>query len=550
MSEFLKMSFDPNTIEHLGVRLYSTLPPVLAELIANSYDADANNVRVVLNDENDKREIVVEDDGMGMSFEEINDKFLRIGRNRRQEEEKQTTLKGRKIIGKKGLGKLSFFGIAHEIEITTRKDGKENTFKMVWEDIKKAEREYQPTVVKQDVPCQPEKTGTTIVLRRIQRKSKFSPEDIANGLARLFIVDPKFRIEIRHNSDEPIVLENERRYAGLEKEVEWKIPDDIPDDFEYKGDYDKEEQVTGQLIAMKKPIPPNTNVRGIILFSRKKMVNAPGYFSNSVSSHFFSYLTGWLEVDFIDDLEDDVITTARQSLNWEHEEMKKLQQYLRRLIRWLERNWREKRKQAREKEIKRRTDVDIQSWYEKVPDAIRKPLRFVVDAINQNSETPEEAAKVIQKIHSDMVPEYPNYHWRHLHEEVKRASKADYKKTDPDYYRAAAEALKMYTTEVKRKSGSNKRSDYDVMEEAFGTSGLLSVSQKFKKPDGSDFPKTTKGNIENGQQRLSIGTVTGFRNPLAHEQIQELKKSGLFTEKDCLDLLSLLSHLFRRLDDA
>ena len=30
----------------------------------------------------------------------------------------------------------------------------------------------------------------------------------------------------------------------------------------------------------------------------------------------------------------------------------------------------------------------------------------------------------------------------------------------------------------------------------------------------------------------------------------ELKETGLFTENDCLDILSLLSHLFRRLDDA
>lgn len=40
------------------------------------------------------------------------------------------------------------------------------------------------------------------------------------------------------------------------------------------------------------------------------------------------------------------------------------------------------------------------------------------------------------------------------------------------------------------------------------------------------------------------------RNPLAHEEIKELRDSGLFTENDCLDMLSLLSHLFRRLDDA
>ena len=276
MSDSLKMTFDPGTIKHLGLGLYSTLPPVLAELIANSYDADAEYVILTLNDSGDEKEIIIEDDGMGMSFEEINDKFLRIGRDRRQEEEKQITPKGRKVIGKKGLGKLSFFGIAHEIEITTRKDGKENTFRMSWGEIEKESNKgpgkvYEPEVVKRNENCSLGERGTKISLREIQRESKFSPEDIANRLTRMFILDPNFQIEIRYNDDKPILVDDKRRYAGLEKEVEWAIPGGSG----YESDYDKADQITGQLIATKKPIQPNTKLRGITLFSRKKMVNEP-----------------------------------------------------------------------------------------------------------------------------------------------------------------------------------------------------------------------------------------------------------------------------------
>src|SRR5690606_32868899 len=111
MADALKMTFDPMTIEHLGVRMYSTLPPVISELIANAYDANAELVTVILNDDNEIKEIVVEDDGDGMLFDEINEKFLKIGRNRRDDEGDEPTEKGRRVIGKKGLGKLSFFGI-------------------------------------------------------------------------------------------------------------------------------------------------------------------------------------------------------------------------------------------------------------------------------------------------------------------------------------------------------------------------------------------------------------------------------------------------------
>jgi len=542
----LKMTFDPNTIEHLGVRMYSTLPPVLTELIANSHDADAEHVSLKLSDTGTEKEIVIEDDGIGMSFGEINDKFLRIGRNRRVEDKIETTAKGRKIIGKKGLGKLSFFGIAYEIKIATKKDGKENVFVMNWEDIKAAEREYKPRVVKEDEVCPVDDHGTKITLRKIQRETGFSPENLANSISKMFIIDSGFEVTIQHNSEEPITVTNERRYAGLEKEVEWKIPADS----QYKDDYDKMDQIVGHLMATEKPISPNTNMRGIILFSRKKLVNLPEYFSDSTSSHFFSYLTGWLEVDFIDDLEVDVIATNRRSLNWGNPEMQKLRKHLQGLIRWLEQDWRKKRAEVRKKELSEATGVDISDWFSKLPEDVGKKVESIIQTIVKDSELPKETHQEAVKNFHEIFPEYPRYHWRHLHSEIKTASESDYQKGD--YYRAFQEAAKRYINAVKTKSESTNRSEASMMGEVFGnvTSSTLQVAQNFKKPDGNDFQATTINSIEEGQKFLSMGVVSGCRNPVNHEEVADLRDSGLFTEKDCLDALSLLSHLFARLDSA
>ena len=46
--EELVLKFEPKTIEHLGVKMYSTLPPALAELISNAYDADARDRKSVV----------------------------------------------------------------------------------------------------------------------------------------------------------------------------------------------------------------------------------------------------------------------------------------------------------------------------------------------------------------------------------------------------------------------------------------------------------------------------------------------------------------------
>ncbi len=539
----LKMTFDPNTIEHLGVRMYSTLPPVLAELIANSYDADAENIKLNLKDQTTEKEILIEDDGIGMNFDDINDKFLRIGRNRRDDDGDHLTTKGRKAIGKKGLGKLSFFGIAHEIEIATKKDGKLNVFIMRWEDIKGSDKEYSPIIVKKDESCSKSEHGTTIILRKLQRDSDFLPEDIATSLSKIFIIDASFKITLQHNSDTPITITNERKYADLDKEIEWDVPTDIG----MQSDYPRKALVIGHLIATEKPISPKTNMRGIVLFSRNKLVNQAEYFSDSLSSHFFSYLTGWLEVDFIDELSEDVIETNRQSLIWDHPEMAELRSYLQSMIRWLEKDWRDKRAAKREDKLSETTGVNIPEWFSKLPPQIRDQVKPLIQSLERDSELPVEAmGGAVKKIHG-LIPEYAFYHWRYMHPEVQKTSKQYYE--DGNYYTAFLETAKVYINAVKNKSGSTIADAAPMMENVFQlASPVLSVTENFKRNDGSEFDADTIKNIKNAHREFSHGIVVGGRNVIAHEVVADLKDSGLFTEKDCLDALSLLSHLFYRLD--
>lgn len=72
----LVMEFDPNTIEHLGINQYSKLPSVIAELIANSYDAEASEVLIYLNDSEKDKDIIIDDNGHGMTFDQINERFF------------------------------------------------------------------------------------------------------------------------------------------------------------------------------------------------------------------------------------------------------------------------------------------------------------------------------------------------------------------------------------------------------------------------------------------------------------------------------------------
>ena len=564
MSKKLEMTFDPNTIEHLGIRMYTTLPPVLAELIANAYDADAENVSLILKDQNDEKEIIIEDDGIGMSFDDINNKFLKIGKNNRQIDGDETLIKQRKRIGKKGLGKLSFFGIAHEIEVTTRKEGKETVFRMSWDNLKETTgQNYTPEIVKPETPCSDQKKGTKIVLRKIQRKTSFNSNDLSVSLSRMFILHDNFKITIKHNEENSLEVTNQMRYKSLEKEFEWNFP--LSNYSQH--DYNECSKIKGYLIATKKPISPITNMRGITLFSRTKLVNNPEYFSDSTSSHFFSYLTGYLEVDFLDDLDEDVIATNRQSLNWNHEKTKELRDYLKGLIQFLQKDWRTQRKNKRNISLKNETGIDIASWFEKLPNEynIKSSVEFIVQSLIEKSELSENVQQETVKKMQGLVPEYPKYHWRHLDLEIKQASKEQYE--NKDYYSAFKEAVNRYVDKVMEKSGIEGTSDTDLMNRAFSISNTesnkknqntepqekiskLDVTANFENMGGFMFKEKTKTNIQLGQRSLSVGIIEAVRNPLVHEQIIKLRDSGLFTEKDCLDALSLLSHLFRRLDSA
>src|SRR5690606_31840537 len=112
------------------------------------------------------------------------------------------------------------------------------------------------------------------------------------------------------------------------------------------------------------------------------------------------------------------------------------------------------------------------------------------------------------------------------------------------------EAVKGYINAVKTKSGLRTMTDRPLLEKAFAlTAPLLSVTKKFKKPDGTDFEQQTITNITEGHRELVLGAWQACRAPIAHEEVRDLRESGLFTEKDCLDALGLVSHLFYRLDN-
>lgn len=114
MDYTLKIS--PRMLELLSKDLYTNLYFVLAELIANAYDADAENVYVSINES----EIRVEDDGNGMAPDTLNDVYLFVGsESRNSKRNARSTVKKRLKMGRKGIGKLAALSISNGFQLIT-----------------------------------------------------------------------------------------------------------------------------------------------------------------------------------------------------------------------------------------------------------------------------------------------------------------------------------------------------------------------------------------------------------------------------------------------
>jgi uncharacterized protein (TIGR02391 family) len=377
-----------------------------------------------------------------------------------------------------------------------------------------------------------EPNGTDVSLTGLKRKSPFDAERLADSLSRLFIVDDTFHLEIEATNGDRIAIDKKRTYRTLEVEFNWNVSETqfVPDGSPYSG------KLTGSLMTATRPITPASGLRGITLFSRKKLVNAPEFFSSSTSSHFYQYLTGWISVDFIDDLEDDVISTNRQSLDWEHPEMAKLRPFLEGIVSQVNIDWRKMRKEKKEKDLKEMTGIDTEEWMKTMPADVRASTSQIIESLG-GEDALEKYTPVIKALH-DLVPEYPLLHWRHLHERVRDRVKTYYE--NKQFGHAASEGVKIFCEIIRDLTGL----DID---------GIKLVSKAFSdKPPHlqlNGLATESERNIQEGQGHLSRGVIAGFRNPISHGPMDSLVPA-LFSELDCLNILSLVSYLVTRLDNA
>jgi len=201
MKEY-KLNIDPRILELLGPSLYTNIYYVLAELIANAYDADARNVYIIANTD----DITVEDDGLGMSYAKGDiAKYLNVGGiTRASKAEARTPSLNRFRMGRKGVGKLAALSVSENVHIKTIRDGERSGF--ILSRHPGAGNLLDPIPDKDIDFSHVSGNGSAIVMLLPQYRLHPNLSVVARNLVKIFPqVDSSFRIHICRGKDSKIV---------------------------------------------------------------------------------------------------------------------------------------------------------------------------------------------------------------------------------------------------------------------------------------------------------------------------------------------------------
>lgn len=410
-SQVLRMKVQLAVIDHLGMKMYTTLPPVISELIANCWDADAEHVWVTISKDSHSPKISVKDDGTGMSFEELNDAFLLVGRNRRVAEGTEITRKHRrKVMGRKGIGKLAAFGIARIIEVESTKDNITTKFRMDLDDIKEVvdDEFYEPEILINQRRLG-RKEGTILTLKKLNRKRAINIDVIRRKIARRFSVignEWKFAVSV---NGKPITPKD----RDLKKKVQyyWEVVpkargDRKPNDKAcvrfidgiIKRDSEVDWSLYGWIGTMENPID-DTGDMGIVLMARGKLIHEPSFFEVTGGKEYaYAYMLGEIHADFFDE-EDDLIATHRGSVVWESEPGSLLKKWLQDNLRKIAAEWSDKRAEKKEKAI--REEPVTAKWLEKLSPPERKTANKIIKTIARSEKLDAERQKELMQYARD-----------------------------------------------------------------------------------------------------------------------------------------------------
>lgn len=427
-TDIYTMTLGMNVLNHLGINLYSNVPAVLAEVVANAWDADAKTVVITVDPDADR--ITIQDDGVGMSFDDLNSRYLRVGYKRRLQTNGAVTPKfQRHVMGRKGIGKLSLFSIARQITVQSIKDGEKHALLMDLDEVQKiidetekiidetAQTPYHPQAL--DSSAVDFERGTRIVLTRLT-KTIGSDQILAlrKRLAcRFCIIGEEYAFSVVVN-DTPITP-SDRGY--LEKlQYVWFYGNV---NASYKSSCSKTEQVntrpgkcgdfdvSGWIGTVRNAGDlkgdESDNLNRIVVMVRGKMAEEDLLPRFPEGGIYTKYLVGELHADFLDlDDQTDIAASSRQAMIEGDPRFRALIEFVHIELKHIQSAWTKFRNDKGEEEAAKVPKV--KEWLEGLGPDDHKYARSLLGKINQVL-APNDAYKKTMYAHAILAFENMRY---------------------------------------------------------------------------------------------------------------------------------------------
>ena len=412
-------------LEELGIKLYSNVPAVLSEAVANAWDADATYVNIEINTETN--EIIITDNGVGMlvndTTNEVNHKYLNVGYHKREDIQNHdkdhdgnvvTSQFKRPIMGRKGIGKLSLFAIADEFHVHTVKNGYKAGFIMSSDDIKEQIDADNTIYEPQEIPAS-EITidkGTKIILKRPKKNLHQINKWLKRRLARRFgIQSEEYNFQISLNG-EPVKATH-REYFDKAQYL-WEYGESTPSfrslctnlsqDAElHDGIIDKDRNFTirgwiaaSQSAGQLKSQSEQDNINKIALFVREKVAQEDILEEYGEDGLYASYVFGEIYADFLDmDTPGwvDIATSSRQRIIEDDERYITLKKFIHEKLKIIQNKWTERRTNEG---LRRALDIPaVKKWYNNLTKDHQNKIRSLFGKINTLIALTDDQRKVL-----------------------------------------------------------------------------------------------------------------------------------------------------------
>ena len=391
-------------LEHLGSQMYKRRDTALAELVANAWDAGATEVDVALPTGTYSpisSEICIIDNGVGMTDDQVQNEYLIVGRNRRVEA--GPAIPQRKIMGRKGIGKLAGFGIARTIEVETTAQNKTTHFSMSLDELKDTTNEVTNIPILGNITEELDKeSGTTIRLKHLKHLSAPDTDALKESLGRRFSRVVHGEMSIKVNGEE--VSEPSIDFEFREPSEGWNTAQVGQHKVRYYYGFSR--------VVLKSNL-----LRGFTLYANGKTAQAPPFYfdveSTASGQHGTRYLYGAAEIDFLDegtDDESDLISTDRQEIDWEADRVEKLKSWGAKVTRQALREWSNRRETAVRDTLY--GDERLRARIERLDKSSQKNLEKILRVLARS----EASEEYLFELASSLVSAFE---YRHFHDVVK-----------------------------------------------------------------------------------------------------------------------------------